>query len=290
MKIPSRKNQILVLLALMVVAFVSQDAMAQQSKDGIGFVIASNGSVSVTSKSAGPRPASLRQAVFPHDVIKTGPDSTMKILFDDNTILNVTENSQVEITEYVFDPKTAQRNTIFNITKGRVKALVASFYAATNSRFEIRTPNAVAAARGTEYVVWTFFQNGELFTGVASKGGSVNVTNLTNQTVTVGVGQYTIIGPNGAPTPPAPFMDNMPVQLQIQNGEVKTDPSVIGQVTVTMAKQEKDAKEALEALEPEAKLGRHDPGGPLTPLQPICTPIPGPPVASGDGSRIIGCR
>lgn len=227
------------LVGALTFAWGAAEALAQQSKEGIGFVIASNGAVTITSKTAGPRPASLRQNVFPHDVIKTGPNSTAKILFDDNTILNVTEDSQIEITEYVYDPASKQRRTVFNMLQGRVKALVAGFYASTNSRFEIRTPTAVAAARGTEYVVWTFVQNGQVFTGIAVTTGSVTVTNAAGVSVTVSAGQYTTTSASTPPSTPAPTSSAPAnVQAQMKGAEVKTDSTVITLVNTTMASNE----------------------------------------------------
>ena len=224
------------LVSALTLVWGAAEAQAQQSKEGIGFVIASNGSVTITSEVAGARPASLRQNVYPHDVIRTGPNSTAKVLFDDNTILNVTEDTQIEITEYVYDPASKQRRTVFNMLQGRMKAIVAGFYAATNSRFEIRTPTAVAAARGTEYVVWTFVQNGQVFTGIAVTTGSVTVTNSAGQTVTVSAGQYTTTSAATPPSPPASTASAPPnVQAQMKGADVKTDSTVIALVNTTMA-------------------------------------------------------
>ena len=228
----------LVLVGTLMLFGATPEASAQQSKGEIGFVIASNGTVTITSKTAGARPASLRQDIFLRDVIKTGPNSTTKILFDDNTILNVTEDSEIAINEYVYDPATKQRRTVFNMLQGRVKAVVSEFYATTNSRFEIRTPSAVAAAHGTEYVVWTFVQNGQVFTGIAVTSGAVTVTGPTGQPVTVSAGQFTIIGATTPPTPPALTAGNAQAQDQVNKGDVKTDSSVIALVNETMAKQE----------------------------------------------------
>ena len=241
----------LALVGTLIFVWGVSSALAQESLDmkgGIGFVIATNGTVTISSKTGGPRPASLRQNVFPNDLIKTGPNSSAKILFEDNTILNVTENTQIEIYEFVYDPASKQRRTIFNMLQGRVKALVAASYAATNSRFEIRTATATAAARGTEYVVWTCDEQGQVATPESTKEGqtvstcvavttgTVIVTDLAGQNVTVSAGQFTVISPFAPPRPPAPITP--PVQQQIKEGDVKTNPALAGQVAVTIAQQD----------------------------------------------------
>ena len=264
---------VLVLVSALAMFGVMPAAAAEQ---GIGFTIASNGMVTIASKTAGARPASLRQDVFPGDVIKTGPNSTTKVLFDDNTILNVTEGSEIAINEYVSDPAAKQRRTVFNMLSGQVKAVVPGFYAATNSRFEIRTPTAVAAAaHETEYVVWTFVQNGQASTGIAVVTGSVTVTSHTGETVTVSAGEFTTV--SSPPTPPARWAGTQ-VQPRITKSDVPTDPSVLALVKEAMAKRE-GAQAAIA-------------GGDLLPPPGLVTVLPivkctG--VVSGSGNVPAGC-
>jgi hypothetical protein len=208
---------------------------AQNNSRYIGFVIAVQAPVTVESSDATPRKVGLRQEIHPHDVIVTGPKAATKILFDDNTLLNVCENTRMEVVEYIYDPKTAKRSTIFRILQGKVMAMIAEFYAATDSRFEIHTPTAVASARGTEYVVWTFLQKGENFTGVAVKSGSVTVTHQSGHSVIVPAGQHTTMSSRSAPSAPsAPTAasGNSKLQQKTQRCEVKTDATVIAQVKI----------------------------------------------------------
>lgn len=224
------------------------DALALDRKDEIGFIIAVQGRVSLTSAEAVPRPASLRQSIFPHDVIRTDPNGEAKILFDDNTTLSVTEDTEIEITEYVYDPQRAQRSAILSMLQGRVKAMVAHFYAATSSRFEIHTPTAVAAARGTEYVVWTSTESGEPTTGIAVTDGTVMVTNRAKESVAVLAGHFTVASRTGSPTPPAPIAGSREAQFHIHRSELKTDPAIADHVKMTMDRQEQVHQRSLEAL------------------------------------------
>lgn len=232
------------LLGGLAIAGAPADTWAQSASGKIGFVIAANGQVSITSKTAVPRQAALRQGVFPRDVIGTGPDSSAKVLFDDNTLLNVAENSRVEITEYIYDPDTAKRSTILKMAQGKLKVLVAEFYAATGSRFEVHTPTSVAAARGTEYVVFTSLVNGVTVTTVAVTSGSVTVT-AGGRSVTVPAGSFTTAAAGAAPAPPAPTSSSPAVQSQAAKAEVKTAPAVVGQVQVAMAQQAQAAQSAI---------------------------------------------
>ena len=277
------------LLGGFAMAGMPADAWAQNGKGQSGFVIAANGQVSITSKEAVARQASLRQGVFQHDVIKAGADSSAKVLLDDNTLLSVTENSQVEITEYIYDPDTAKRSTILKMAQGKLKVLVAEFYAATGSRFEIHTPAAVAAARGTEYVVFTSLVNGQTVTTVAVTSGSVTVTSG-GVSVTVPAGSFTTAAPNAPPAPPAATSSNASVQSQAAKAEVKTAPAVVGAVQIAMAQQAQAAQQAIAggtagtAAAPPAVPSL--PGGISTTMGTTNTPCT---FVSGSGNVPLGC-
>src|SRR3989442_3951264 len=99
-------------------------------------------------------PVKLRESVYFKDVIETQADSRAKALFDDDSILTVGENSRVEVSEYIYDPANNQRSTVLRLLLGKARALVGKLFAGRGSRFEVRTPGAVVAARGTYFVVW----------------------------------------------------------------------------------------------------------------------------------------
>ena len=127
-----------------------------------------------------------------------------------------------------------------------------------------------AWAQKTEYVTWTFTQGGQVFTGVAVTTGTVIVTNAAGQSVMVSAGQYTV---TSATTPLAPPESTATapsdVQQQIQKGEVKTIPLLVGDLKIQLVTEQ--------------------------PIPPIaftlpCTPIYGNSTVSNDGTIILGCR
>jgi hypothetical protein len=99
-------------------------------------------------------PVKLRERVYFKDVIETQADSRAKALFDDDSILTVGENSRVEVSEYIYDPANNQRSSVLRMIQGKARALVGKLFAGLGSKFEVHTPTAVAAARGTYFVVW----------------------------------------------------------------------------------------------------------------------------------------
>lgn len=237
--------KLLVFIGALIGTMGLSETLAQDKSGQIGFVIATRGTVSITSKGEGPREASLRLAVFPKDTFQTGPNSVLKVLFDDNTVLNVAENTQMAIAEYRFDLSAARRTTIFKLERGKVKVVIPDFYEATDSRFEIRTPTVVTVANGTEYAVWTVQENGSVLTAVAVVGGNVKVVN-NGKTVTVPSGDFLTATPYANVFSfPIPITRLPQVQAQIQQVEIPTDPTVIAQVQAAMAQNAQAAQLAF---------------------------------------------
>src|SRR5690242_19039188 len=99
-------------------------------------------------------PAKFQDGVLFKDVIETDKESRTKALLNDDSILTVGEHSRVEITEHISDPNKGMRSVVVSLVKGKVRALVGKVFAGSGSKFEIHTPTAVAAARGTYFIVF----------------------------------------------------------------------------------------------------------------------------------------
>ncbi len=128
---------------------------AEQPPETVGSFTAVQGKVFMTHRGA---PASVAVNVTDDvrfkAVIETQPASKTKALFLDDTLLTIGERSRVEITEQIYDPAKSRRSTVMRLVRGQVRALVGRIFEGAGSRFEVHTPTAVAAARGTHFVVW----------------------------------------------------------------------------------------------------------------------------------------
>jgi hypothetical protein len=144
-------------------------------------------------------PVKLHDEVMFRDVIQTEKESRTKAFFQDDSILTVGENSRVEITEYIYDPEASLRRSVVKVMQGQVRALVSKVFKSNGSRFEVHTPSAVAAARGTYFTVW--HENGQ--SGIINVGESGRV-DFTSGGVTVAVdpGQFSLAEYGKAPSLP----------------------------------------------------------------------------------------
>ena len=174
---------------------------AQGGSDvGIGLYTTVQGAVTVTHpRAANTLPVNVDDEVLFKDVIQTRNESRTKAFFDDDSILTVGEKSQVEITEHIYDPDRNLRRMVVKLVQGRVRALVAKVFNGPGSAFEIHTPTAVAAARGTYFVVWV--ENG--VTGIVNIGdaGRVDFTSE-GKTVSVAPGNYSVAAAGEPPVQP----------------------------------------------------------------------------------------
>lgn len=196
-------QRLLLGLIAIPLTFGSSFAMgAEHSKDGIGFYTAVLGHASITHSGENQIfPVKLHDEVLFKDVIQTQGESRTKALFQDDSMLTVGENSRVEIDEYIYNPEKNVRQAVVKLMQGQVRALVNKVFKANGSRFEIHTPSAVAAARGTYFTVWV--ENGQ--SGIINIGekGRVDFTSG-GMTVAVDPGFFSIAHEGHAPSAPLP--------------------------------------------------------------------------------------
>lgn len=132
--------------------------------------------------------------VFRADTVKTLDKSKMKLLFVDDSLLMIGENSKVVISTHI-DKKG--KTNVFNLLDGTVNVIVGK------SGLEIHTPTSVSTARGTSYVVWVE-NDGTQKTGVAVSEGRVEVRNreeTVSEKIVVPAGRMSFVEKGKIPTP-----------------------------------------------------------------------------------------
>lgn len=85
--------------------------------------------------------------VYRGDMIQTGPDGALAIVFADGTSFNVSSNARMEVNEFIYDPKGDSNSTLLSLTKGTF-TFIAGNIAHTGS-MKIDTPIGTMGIRGT---------------------------------------------------------------------------------------------------------------------------------------------
>lgn len=157
------------------------------------------------------------------DVVTTLADSRLRIAMKDGSMLNLGELTKMTISSYVFSPEDRKREAIFDLKAGLLQAITAK--AAPGSTFVIRTQNAVAATRSTEWIVTAE----KALTGVYVVKGKVDVMpsapgfrSLSNaeqdKAMLLAAGQSTMIGKMALGPSSAPQLTNAKKLAALQAG------------------------------------------------------------------------
>jgi len=128
-------------LAALLGALVSAPGAALAGEPNVGQVVAIRGAASI-ERGATRIKAQVKTGIQANDVIKTAAAGKAKLLFIDDSVLTMSENATLEVSEFIHT-KGKEGRSIYNLLDGKMRAVVGK------TKFEVRTPTAVAAARGT---------------------------------------------------------------------------------------------------------------------------------------------
>jgi hypothetical protein len=172
------------LLAVLPAAVAAQTAGERSGGVGVVTTLAGNATVARATLSS-PQPLRFKDDVFLRDRITTAEKSIVRVLLGGKALVTVRELSALTITE------ETGRSTI-DLTLGKIAMGVLRQRMRPGEVIEIRTPNAIAAVRGTVLVV-------EL---LPAPGGSAGAPRYTTK-VSVLHGLVEVSDPSNPSAPPA---------------------------------------------------------------------------------------
>ncbi|MEW6202991.1 MAG: FecR family protein [bacterium] len=137
---------------LTAVLFTSLTAYSLAADAGGGIISAIQGDVKM--KKAGDTKwenAALETIVKEGDTIKTGQDSSVKIVFNDGSVVHYGALTFCEIKKMETDETSDIRKIYMSLTEGSARLQVEKH--GSESSFEIETPTALCGVRGTDFEV-----------------------------------------------------------------------------------------------------------------------------------------
>jgi hypothetical protein len=141
---------------LSVGGFIPEGTLAQNAVKPIGKVLSAKGTVTVERVNAvvvqaalgnQPGQAKVGDPIYRGDVVATGPDGQIGIVFADGTAFDLSSNARMAMTEFVYDPNSTSNSTLLSLTKGTF-TFVAGKIAKTGD-MKVDTPVATMGIRGT---------------------------------------------------------------------------------------------------------------------------------------------
>jgi hypothetical protein len=193
-----------------------------QAQDVSGVMMVVKGDIKVTSKDGKTESGKVGKKVTAGDTVAAGADARAKIVMADKNVINISPDSKIVIEKYENDGKD-KKNVELNVVYGKVRASVEQKYDGEKSKFNVKTPSAVAGVRGTDFMtsynpsnkvsqVITF--TGTVAFGQPGPGGSIQ------NPVFVQPGQMTQAGAGSAPEAPKALPKE---ELNKANGESSAD-------------------------------------------------------------------
>jgi ferric-dicitrate binding protein FerR (iron transport regulator) len=154
-------------------------------------------------------PAQVGGPIHQGDQIRTGRPGRVRIVFQDESVLVLSDDSLVRVDESVFSPADGSVRSLLQMFRGKVRAVVTEYYQQRQASYEIQTPTAVAGVRGTEFVVE--YDETARTTRVSGIEGTVAVHSVLDRLrngVLVTAGEGTAVRQGEFPTPVDPLDDD----------------------------------------------------------------------------------
>jgi len=85
--------------------------------------------------------------VYRGDVIQTGVDGALGIVFADGSSFSVSKNARMEVNEFVYDPKSNSNSSLLNLSKGTFTFIAGNV--AHTGDMKVNTPVGTMGIRGT---------------------------------------------------------------------------------------------------------------------------------------------
>ncbi|MDO8734028.1 MAG: FecR family protein [Elusimicrobiota bacterium] len=176
------------------------------------------------------------------DIIASGSNSEAVVKLENGSVLNISQNSMVAVEE------TSSDNSVFKTILGKVKAKVQKLK--TRQKFEIKTPTAICAVRGTEFQVEVFSDGKtaiEVYEGIV---GARNIQGIGDE-VAVYENQKSEVLLNKAPSSPESLKAEIQsIQRDPEKSEIKKE------VGLQMTKEQVQSAAAEEIRLAEYQEGK----------------------------------
>ncbi len=144
-------GRIIIAVSILFSAFFLCSSFLSAQEEAVGKVVIMEGSAKIIRQGK-TIPVALLSRIYPDDTIITRGGSRMKILFIDGSVLTIGNRTKISIEKFLYEKKEKKREASFNLTLGKVRTILTK--ASKDSLYEIKTPTAVAGARGTNFIVW----------------------------------------------------------------------------------------------------------------------------------------
>lgn len=140
----------------------SAEQQAAAQPQSIGQIVWVKGTVKATGAANQTRPLQRRSAIYTKDTIVTEKGSTGEVVFSDNSVVSLQEDTQLRIDEYQFGKNVpaGKSKYVASLVKGGFRTITGLIPKDNPNNYSVHTPVATIAVQGTQY---TAVYKGKLF-------------------------------------------------------------------------------------------------------------------------------
>jgi len=122
------------------------------ASSSIALVKSVRGDVTVTHENNTTESLKHGDKIFEKDSIKTASNSTIGIIFEDNTLISIGSNAEFFVDEYTFEPENKNVKFKSNLFKGIMACKTGLIPKINPNAMEIKAKTATIGIRGTYFV------------------------------------------------------------------------------------------------------------------------------------------
>ena len=134
---------------LIILVFLTVPNLSNANTDFIGVVGAAVGEI----KNQNNEILQNGSKIFFGDTIVSKKNANAQILFIDQTVLTLGEDTEMTIDEFIYDPKNNEGSFVSSVKSGTVKFITGQISKNNPEDLEVKVPAGTLGARGTEFVV-----------------------------------------------------------------------------------------------------------------------------------------
>ena len=138
--------------ALSLVLLIAGAAFAGTQDLSIGRVKKVSGDV-VIERSGETIPVVPGTRIMEKDIIQTGDTGSVGMIFKDNSVMSMGEDSRLAVSEFEFDPAMSRLGFISDLFKGTMTYLTGIIGKVNPAVVKFRTPSATIGIRGTHLAI-----------------------------------------------------------------------------------------------------------------------------------------
>ena len=185
--------------------------------EDVGTVAATRGAADI-GRGGARTAAAVGQTVQLGDELHTGSDGQLRVVFRDDSVIDLSENSSLVVDQQVFDPAASSYSSLMRLVAGKARAFVSQYYRTPGAAYQVQTPTAVAGVRGTSFLVAYDPEHDN--TDVIGIHGQIEVRSLGERgdIVYVNAHETTTVWRGEPPTPPQ-MMDEQHFHREIEGLE-----------------------------------------------------------------------